>query len=70
MQTSFDNVLRLTMAVIEVNHVTKEFRLGQFHSLKQSVLEAVTRLRGQPVQLAAVRHDLARHGSLDGPATR
>ena len=37
------------MAVIEVNHVTKEFRLGQLHSLKQSVLDAVARIRGQPV---------------------
>jgi lipopolysaccharide transport system ATP-binding protein len=38
------------MAVIEVNHVTKEFRLGQLHSLKQSVLDAVARARGHPVQ--------------------
>jgi lipopolysaccharide transport system ATP-binding protein len=38
------------MAVIEVNHVTKEFRLGQLHSLKQSVLDAVARVRGYPVQ--------------------
>src|SRR5947208_17032052 len=38
------------MPVIEVNHVTKEYRLGQFHSLKQSVLDAVARLRGHPVQ--------------------
>src|SRR6266700_2008706 len=37
------------MAVIEVNHVTKEYRLGQLHSLKQSVLDAVARIRGQPV---------------------
>src|SRR5438552_4375017 len=37
------------MAVIEVNHVTKEFRLGQLHSLKQSVLDAVARVRGHPV---------------------
>ena len=37
------------MAVIEVNHVTKEFRLGQLHSLKQSVLDVVARVRGQPV---------------------
>ncbi len=34
------------MAIVEVNHVTKEFRLGQFHSLKQSVLDTMTRLRG------------------------
>src|SRR5947207_7455992 len=38
------------MAVIEVNHVTKEFRLGQLHSLKQSVLDTLARIRGQPVQ--------------------
>jgi lipopolysaccharide transport system ATP-binding protein len=38
------------MAVIEVNHVTKEFRLGQLHSLRQSVLDAVARMRGRPVQ--------------------
>src|ERR1700730_11754749 len=37
------------MTVIEVNHVTKEFRLGQLHSLKQSVLDAVARVRGKPV---------------------
>jgi len=38
------------MAVIEVNHVTKEYRLGQFHSLKQSVLDAIARVRGHPVR--------------------
>src|ERR1700704_6339781 len=38
------------MAVIEVNHVTKEFRLGQLHSLRQSVLDAVARVRGRPVK--------------------
>jgi lipopolysaccharide transport system ATP-binding protein len=37
------------MAIIEVNHVTKEFHLGQLHSLKQLALDAVARLRGQPV---------------------
>jgi len=37
------------MAIIEVNHVTKEFQLGQLHSLKQSALDAVARLRGHPV---------------------
>src|SRR5947207_8422414 len=37
------------MVVIEVNHVTKEYRLGQLHSLKQSVLDAVARVRGHPV---------------------
>jgi len=37
------------MAIIEVNHVTKEFRLGQLHSLKQTALDAVARLRGHAV---------------------
>ena len=37
------------MAIIEVNHVTKEYRLGQLHSLKQSALDAFARVRGQPV---------------------
>ena len=37
------------MAIIEVNHVTKEFQLGQLHSLKRSALDAIARLRGRPV---------------------
>jgi lipopolysaccharide transport system ATP-binding protein len=37
------------MAVIEVNHVTKEYRLGRLHSLKQSVLDAIARARGHAV---------------------
>ncbi len=37
------------MAIVEVNHVTKEFQLGQLHSLKQSALDALARVRGQPV---------------------
>jgi lipopolysaccharide transport system ATP-binding protein len=41
------------MAIIEVNHVTKEFQLGQLHSLKQSVLDAMARLRGHPVRVRA-----------------
>lgn len=36
------------MSIIEVNHVTKEYRLGQMKSLKQSVLGAFDRLRGRP----------------------
>ena len=36
------------MPIIEVNHVTKEYRLGQMKSLKQSVLNAFGRLRGKP----------------------
>src|SRR6266850_6540807 len=37
------------MAIIEVNHVTKEFRLGQLKSLKQTMLNSVARLRGEEV---------------------
>ena len=37
------------MAIIEVNHVTKEFRLGQLRSLKQTALDTFSRLRGRPV---------------------
>ena len=36
------------MAIIEVNHVTKEYRLGQMTSLTQSVLHALDRLSGRP----------------------
>lgn len=38
------------MAIIEVNHVTKEFRLGALHSIKQTMLNTVARLRGHPAQ--------------------
>ena len=41
------------MAIIEVNHVTKEFQLGQLRSLKESALDAIARLRGRPVTRAA-----------------
>src|SRR5204863_3534852 len=37
------------MPIIEVSHVTKEFRLGQLHSLKQATLDTIARLRGRPV---------------------
>jgi lipopolysaccharide transport system ATP-binding protein len=37
------------MAIIEVNHVTKEYQLGVLRNLKQSALNAVARLRGHPV---------------------
>lgn len=37
------------MPIIEVNRVTKEFQLGQLRSLKETVLDAVARLRGHPV---------------------
>ena len=38
------------MPIIEVDHVTKEFRLGQLTSLKQSALNALNRLTGRPVE--------------------
>jgi homopolymeric O-antigen transport system ATP-binding protein len=38
------------MAIIEVNQVTKEFRLGHFQSLKQTALSAVDYFRGKPVE--------------------
>src|ERR1700692_794344 len=41
------------MAIIQVNHVSKEYRLGQLHSVKQSLQNAVARLRGHPVPLQA-----------------
>jgi len=37
------------MPVIEVNHVTKEFQLGQLTDLKQTLLHGFNRLRGIPV---------------------
>ena len=38
------------MPIIEVDHVTKEFRLGTLTSLKQTALNAVGRLLGRPVE--------------------
>ena len=38
------------MAIIEVNNVTKEYRLGQFNSIKQGVLRTFERLRGRKVE--------------------
>jgi ABC-type polysaccharide/polyol phosphate transport system ATPase subunit len=37
------------MPVIEVDHITKEFQLGQLRSLKQTALDVLARLRGRPV---------------------
>ncbi len=37
------------MSIIEVNHITKEYRLGQLQSLKHSLQRAAAKLRGQPV---------------------
>src|SRR6266404_6238030 len=41
------------MAIIEVNHVSKEYRLGQLLTVKQSLQNAFARLRGHPVQVQA-----------------
>jgi len=38
------------MPIIEVDHVTKEFQLGQLVSLKQSVVNGLNRLVGRPVE--------------------
>jgi len=38
------------MSIIEVNHVTKEYQLGQLQSLKTTVLNQWRRLTGQPVE--------------------
>ncbi|MDY0013841.1 MAG: ABC transporter ATP-binding protein [Rhodocyclaceae bacterium] len=38
------------MAIIEVDHVTKEFQLGQLTSLKQAALNTARRLTGRPVE--------------------
>ena len=39
------------MAIIQVNHVSKEYRLGQLQSMKQSLQNAFARLRGHRVPL-------------------
>ncbi len=38
------------MAIIEVNHVTKEFKLGALHGFRQTLQNSLARLRGQPTQ--------------------
>ena len=38
------------MAIIEVEHLTKEYRLGQVHSLKDSARQLLAKLRGIPVE--------------------
>ncbi len=38
------------MSIIEVNHVTKEYKLGQLQSLKTTALNQWRRLTGQPVE--------------------
>ena len=41
------------MPIIEVNHVTKEYKLGQLHSLKTTALNPWQRLTGRPVEKRA-----------------
>jgi ABC-type polysaccharide/polyol phosphate transport system ATPase subunit len=41
------------MSIIEVNHVTKEYQLGQLQSLKTTALNQWRRLTGQPVEKRA-----------------
>ncbi|MDO8369897.1 MAG: hypothetical protein Q7S71_04200 [Candidatus Nitrotoga sp.] len=38
------------MSIIEVNHVTKEYQLGQIQGLKTNALIQWLRLTGQPVE--------------------
>ena len=38
------------MSIIEVNHVTKEYQLGQIQGLKTTALNQWRRLTGQPVE--------------------
>jgi ABC-type polysaccharide/polyol phosphate transport system ATPase subunit len=41
------------MSIIEVNHITKEYQLGQLQSLKTTALNQWRRLTGQPVEKRA-----------------
>ena len=38
------------MPIIEVEHVTKEFKLGQLRTLKHNVSNAFRRFRGEAVE--------------------
>src|SRR3990167_948283 len=38
------------MAIIEVNNITKEYRLGQIKSIKQGVMRSLERLKGKKVE--------------------
>ena len=38
------------MPVIEVSHLTKEYRLGAIHGLKQTLLNTAARLTGKKVE--------------------
>src|SRR4051812_31724250 len=42
------------MPIVEVNHVSKEFRLGQLHDIKFGLQRLVARLSGHP---APIRED-------------
>jgi lipopolysaccharide transport system ATP-binding protein len=42
------------MSIIETSHVTKEYHLGQLHSLKQTALNELNRLVGRPVKKRAL----------------
>lgn len=41
------------MPIIEVNHITKEYQLGQLQNLKQTALNGLNRLIGRPVKKRA-----------------
>lgn len=41
------------MSIIEIEHVTKEFKLGQLTTLKQATFNAVRRLTGKPAERKA-----------------
>lgn len=47
------------MAIIEVEHLTKEYRLGQLESLKTTFLNQVRRLTGKPLEQRALFKALA-----------
>ena len=55
------------MSIIEVNHVTKECKLGQIQSLKTTALNQWRRFTGQPVE---ERAPLVKNGKGDGWAKR
>jgi len=38
------------MPIIQVDHLTKEYRLGAMQGLKQSLLNSAARLTGKPVE--------------------
>ena len=38
------------MPIIQVSHLTKEYRLGAIHGLKQTLLNSAARLTGKPVE--------------------